>query len=80
MFRMININSPMNHRASATRSRISVRISLLSIEGADEVYETQLIGFKFDEGTCKRREDELDVSRKLMAVAISFRFVETVYS
>ena len=41
----------MNHRASATRSRISVRISLLSIEGADEVYETQLIGFKFDEET-----------------------------
>ena len=68
----------MKNRASATRSRIFVRINLLSIEGADEVYKTQLIGFKFDKGTCKCREDEFDLSQKLMAAAISFRFAETV--
>ena len=74
----MNNNNPMDHRAFTKRSRIFVRISLLCIEGADKVYEIQLICFKFDAKTCKCREDELDLSQKLMAAAISFRFTETV--
>ena len=61
----------MDHRAFTTRSRIFVRVSLLSIVGADEAYEIQLICFNFDAETRKWRENEHHVSQKLIAAAIT---------